>query len=161
MVRRCAIQAPVDKNLKTRIATLHDVPALCDLLAMLFSQEAEFAPDRRRQETGIKLILKDASIGEIIVGDLDGQVIGMVNLLYPVSTFIGQRVALLEDMIVYPEFRGRHAGKMILDAAIAHATQRGCARVTLLTDLTNDGAIGFYECSGFSRSTMIPFRRLI
>ena len=87
-----------------------------------------------------------------------GQAIAMVCLLYTVSTFLGEKVALLEDMIVHPEFRGRRIGRKILDAAISHATQRGCARLTLLTDATNDGAIRFYERAGFARSGMIPLR---
>jgi GNAT superfamily N-acetyltransferase len=141
-----------------RIATLNDLPALCDLLAFLFEQENEFEPDRRRQEAGLRLILEDSSKGEILVGYLGGQAIGMVNLLYTVSTFLGNRVALLEDMIVHPEFRGRRIGRKILNAAIAHATQRGCARLTLLADATNDGGIRFYERAGFARSGMIPLR---
>ena len=144
--------------MKIRLANTRDIPALCDLLAILFSQEAEFQPDRERQEAGIRLILEDSSIGEIIVGDLDGRVIGMVNLLYTVSTFLGQQVGLMEDMIVHPDFRGNHAGETILDAAITHAWQRGCARITLLTDAANEDAIRFYERSGFSRSAMIPLR---
>jgi len=144
-----------------RIANENDVPALCDLLVILFTQEAEFFPNRSQQETGIRLILEDSSKGEIILAESDGRVIGMVNLLYTVSTFLGQRVALLEDMIVNPEFRGRGAGKKILDAAISHAKRKGCARLTLLTGSANEGAIRFYGRSGFVRSPMIPLRLFI
>jgi GNAT superfamily N-acetyltransferase len=144
--------------LKTRLATTHDVPALCELLAMLFGQEAEFAPDPERQAAGLTLILEDSSRGEIIVGDLDGRVIGMVNILYTVSTFLGHRVGLLEDMIVHPELRGQHLGEQLLNAAMIHAMQRGCARLTLLTDATNAGALRFYARAGFTRSPMIPLR---
>ena len=144
--------------MNTRLATTRDVPALCDLLAILFSQEAEFAPDRERQAAGLTLILEDASKGEIIVGERDGRVIGMVNILYTVSTFLGSKVGLLEDMIMHPEARGQHLGEQLLNAAMTHATQRGCARLTLLTDATNAGALRFYERAGFTRSPMIPLR---
>jgi GNAT superfamily N-acetyltransferase len=148
-------------RLKTRLATVTDIPVLCDLLAMLFAQEAEFAPDRAKQEAGLRLILADPAIGEILVGELDGQIVGMASLLYIVSTFLGQRVALLEDMVVDPEHRGCGTGEAILGAATRHARERGCGRLTLLTDSTNAGAIRFYERLGFARSPMIPFRRSI
>src|SRR5687767_1407086 len=38
-------------------ATSGDIPALCDLLILLFSQEADFTPDRAKQERGLRLIL--------------------------------------------------------------------------------------------------------
>jgi GNAT superfamily N-acetyltransferase/Fe-S cluster biogenesis protein NfuA len=148
----------LDEKPKTRIATPSDIPALCDLLAILFSQEAEFAPDRRRQEIGLKMILDDPSRGEILVAEQDGQVIGMVSILYTVSTFLGAKAGLLEDMIVHPGHRGRKVGKTILDAAIAHARHNGCARLTLLTDTANERAIAFYARCGFARSAMIPLR---
>lgn len=147
--------------LTTRLAMPTDLPALCDLLAILFAQEAEFAPDRWRQERGLRLILADPTLGEILVGELDDRIIGMTSLLYTISTFHGQRVGLLEDMIVHPEFRGRGVGRTLLEAAIALAGPRGCARLTLLTDATNDDAIRFYQRGGFARSPMIPLRRLM
>ena len=144
--------------MNTRIANTSDIPALCDLLAILFSQEAEFHPDRERQEAGIRLIIEDSAGGDIMVGELGGRVIGMVNILYTVSTYLGRRVGLVEDMIVHPDFRGHHAGKTILDAAMTHAMQCGCARLTLLTDAANEGAMRFYERFRFTRSTMICLR---
>ncbi len=147
--------------MKSRIATLDDIPSLCDLLAILFELEAEFAPERRLQEAGLRLILADPSIGEILVADQDGQVVGMASILYTVSTYLGQRVGLLEDVIMQPQVRGRGIGQALLDAALDHARRRGCARLTLLADVTNAGAIRFYERAGFSRSSMIPFRRLL
>lgn len=147
--------------LTTRFATVADIPVLCDLLAMLFAQEAEFAPDRAKQEAGLRLVLADPAIGEILVGELDGQIVGMASLLYTVSTFLGQRVAVLEDMVVHPEHRGCGTGEAILGALIRHAHERGCGRLTLLTDSTNSGAIRVYERLGFARSPMIPLRRAI
>jgi ribosomal protein S18 acetylase RimI-like enzyme len=37
-------------------ATIDDVPRMAELLGMLFTQEAEFAPDRAAQERGLRMI---------------------------------------------------------------------------------------------------------
>ena len=82
----------------------------------------------------------------------------MVNLLYTVSTALGSRVAILEDMVVSPKIRGQNVGSSLIEYALDYARKQGCQRITLLTDSDNIAAHRFYERHGFSRSTMVPFR---
>jgi ribosomal protein S18 acetylase RimI-like enzyme len=135
-----------------------DIPTLCGLLNVLFSQEADFKANYEAQSRGLSEIISDPQIGLILVARLGGQVVGMVNLLYTISTALGGRVALLEDMIVSPEARGSGVGSQLLKQAIEHARANGCKRITLLTDETNDLAQHFYQQHGFSFSAMIPLR---
>jgi GNAT superfamily N-acetyltransferase len=139
-------------------ATDGDIPALCELLALLFAQEAEFAPDASAQRRGLAGIIGDPRIGSILVAREDGAAVGMVNLLFTVSTALGERVALLEDMVVAPAARGRGVGAELLAHAIAHARARGCRRITLLTDGANEAAQRFYARHGFAASGMLPMR---
>ena len=141
-----------------RTAVLADIPALCSLLDQLFAQEAEFSPDRTAQERGLSEIIRNAATGEILVACEFGRIIGMVNLLYTVSTALGAPVALLEDMVVDTATRDRGLGTQLLEAAIATARSRGCRRITLLTDADNADAQRFYARQGFARSSMIPLR---
>ena len=147
--------------METRSATLDDVPNLCALLKLLFEQEDEFSANYLRQESGLKLILENPFYGQIIVGCVEGEIVGMANLLYTVSTFMGKKVAILEDMVVSPEHRRKGFGDIILNAAILHAHDAGCGRITLLTDSANHSAIKFYERSGFTKSTMTPLRIIL
>jgi hypothetical protein len=86
--------------MKFELATLTDVPALCRLLDLLFEQEAEFKPDHKAQTVGLELIINNPNTATIIVVRNKGELIGMVNILYTVSTALGARVAMLEDMVV-------------------------------------------------------------
>lgn len=144
-----------------RPATPADLPALCALLDQLFAQEAEFTPDRAAQMRGLAAIVDDPQVGEILVAVEDGCVRAMVNLLYTVSTALGARVALLEDMVVDAGARGAGLGSTLLEAAIAHAERRGCRRITLLTDGDNLAAQRFYRRHGFQGSSMLPMRRAL
>ncbi|MDD2853290.1 MAG: GNAT family N-acetyltransferase [Desulfuromonadaceae bacterium] len=85
----------------------------------------------------------------------------MVNLLNTVSTALGERVAILEDMIVDPDNRGGGEGSHLLTGAIELARKQGCLRITLLTDRANSGAIRFYERHGFNLSEMVTLRLLL
>ena len=128
-------------NFNIDFATSADIPALCQLLTLLFAQEAEFQPDIAVQQRGLNAILTNADVGEILVARQNVQIVGMVSLLYSISTALGGRVALLEDMVVAPLLRGSGLGSQLLTAAITHAQQRGCLRITLLTDADNYVAV--------------------
>lgn len=141
-----------------RSARLDDVPQICELLGYLFSKEAEFIPAPALQAEGLRRILSNPEIGRILLLEKDGIVAGMVNLLFTISTALGGRVALLEDMVIAPEFQNMGFGSALLDAALKQARESGCLRVTLLTDADNSGAIRFYEQRGFTLSGMRPMR---
>ena len=140
-------------------ANLTDIPQLCILLDELFSQEAEFTPDHELQGRGLSKILSNEDIGVILVVRESDKVIGMVNILYTISTALGGRVGDLEDFVVLPEYRNSGIGSKLLSYALNFAKKRGCQRITLLTDDDNQDAHRFYLKNGFSRSSMVPFRR--
>jgi ribosomal protein S18 acetylase RimI-like enzyme len=131
---------------------------LCNLLAILCSQEAEFSTNREAQTKGLSQIIDNREIGYIVVAKENGVVVGMVNVLFTVSTALGARVAIFEDMIVSPEVRGSGVGSKLLEYAISSAQVCGCKRITLLTDSDNISAQRFYAKHGFEKSAMIPLR---
>jgi len=139
-------------------ATPEDIPQLCALLAILFTQEADFQPDTARQSTALREIIARPATGRILVLREDDKIVGMVNLLFTISTACGGKVAILEDMIVHPSRRSDGLGSKLLQAAKVFAQGEGCHRITLLTDRANDSAIRFYQRHGFGMSEMIPFR---
>jgi GNAT superfamily N-acetyltransferase len=144
--------------MKIETAAISDIPELCGLLAILFNQEEEFRPDFEKQSDGLRQIIADSEKGCILKAEQDGKIIGMVNLLFTISTFTGGRVAILEDMVVRPEYRSAGAGAVILQAAKDKAAAEGCRRITLLTDGSNTGAQKFYKKHGFEKSDMVVMR---
>jgi GNAT superfamily N-acetyltransferase len=139
-------------------ATHADIPALCELLQILFSQEQEFTPDIDAQSRGLGNIIASPETGCILVARRQQQLIGMVNLLYTVSTALGGRVAILEDMVLLPAERDAGLGSRVLSQAVVYAKAQGCLRITLLTDQSNLAAQRFYARQGFTPSAMLPMR---
>ena len=139
-------------------ATAADLPELVALLGVLFTQEADFTPDPARQERGLRMILAQPEAGRVNCLRAGGRVVGMVSLLFSISTAEGGRVAWLEDMVVHPDYRGQGLGEQLLRHALAEARSLGCTRVTLLTDGDNFAAMRFYQRAGFTRSGMVPMR---
>lgn len=152
---------PLSDPFCVRLATTSDVEGMASLLETLFEQEAEFEFDKGAHVSGLTQILTCSDAGRLIVSERGGKLIGMVNLLYTVSTALGGRVAILEDMVVSEQARGGGVGQQLLEFAINQCQEDGCRRITLLTDHDNAGAHQFYERCGFVRSTMVPFRKLL
>lgn len=146
-------------NLNFRIATLEDIPVLCELLIQLFSQEVEFVPNYKNHEKALKKIIKDANIGDIFVAIKEKKVIAMVNVLYTISTALGEKVAILEDMVVLDSFRNQNIGSQLINFTINYLKENSVKRVTLLTDGDNYNAHKFYEKQGFNKSSMVAFRK--
>jgi GNAT superfamily N-acetyltransferase len=140
------------------IACLNDLPELIELLNDLFTQDIEFVPDLKKQQMGLEAIISNPEIGEILVLKGDDRILGMVSLLYSISTALGGKVAILEDMIIHKDYRQKGLGKELLGEAIRFSKERNCLRLTLLTDFNNYTAISFYQHFGFKKSEMIPMR---
>lgn len=139
-------------------ATIDDIEACSGLLDSLFTGEAEFSSNPEQQKRGLSMIIGNPEIGHILVMRMNGKTIGMVNLLYSVSTYLGGKTAILEDMIIADNYRNSGYGSRLLSEAVESAKKNGCLRITLLTDSTNTGAQRFYARQGFYRSQMVPMR---
>ena len=145
-----------------RPAASADIPQLAKLLSLLFAQEADFTPHIERQTHALHLIIQQPELGRILCAeDNDGEIVGMVSVMFSISTAEGGPAAWLEDMVVHPEQRGLNIGTQLLQAAISQAQATGCTRVSLLTDKDNHAALRFYQRAGFITSHMLPLRIML
>jgi GNAT superfamily N-acetyltransferase len=148
-------------NIVIESATLTDLPELVDLLEDLFTLETDFRPDRSKHLRGLRLILEEPSRGRIfVVRNENGMILGMINLLFTISTAEGGFVTLLEDLIIRREHRHHGYGDRLLQHAIQYAREKDFLRITLLTDRMNTEAQQFFKTHGFFESKMIPMRFL-
>ena len=142
-------------------ATLEDMPQLTDLLRDLFTHEGDFVPDPVRQMRGLRLLLEQPNRGRIFVIKQNGIILGMINLLFTISTAEGGFVILLEDLIVLNEYRSHGLGSLLLNHALEYARKKDFKRITLLTDRLNADAHHFYKKHGFFESKMMPMRLVL
>lgn len=90
---------------------------------------------------------------ELVVVDLDGQVIGVLQLTFiPYLTYQGGWRALIEGVRIDSRFRSGGLGRRLFEWAIARAVERGCHLVQLTSDKARPDAIRFYESMGFVAS---------
>ena len=135
-----------------------ELPQLVALLGLLFSEEADFAPDAGKQQRAVELLVPESAAGTIFVARERGRAVAMASLIYTVSTAEGGKAALFEDLIVHPDYRGLGIATALVRFVIDEARRRDVLRLTLLTDMQNARAQALYRKLGFADSSMKPMR---
>ena len=156
--RRTAHHARPRELTRVREARDADVGEMVGLLGCLFKQEQDFSPVASKQRRALELILAQPAMGRLFVLTRGHSVLGMVSLLFTISTAEGGKAAWLEDLVVRPDHRYKGLGTRLLRAAIDWARKEGLTRITLLTDADNARARRLYLRQGFAASAMQPLR---
>ena len=76
--------------------------------------------------------------------------VGVCQLRYRLSVWTAAQDCWLEDLFVEESTRGSGVGAALVEAALAKARERGCRRVELDTNETNERALALYRRFGFS-----------
>lgn len=143
-------------------ANMGDVPALVQLLNVLFSIEQDFSPNEQRQSEGLSLILQNLDHAVIKVARVkeEANIIGMVSAQLVISSAQGSYSAWIEDMVISEDYRAQGVGRQLLSAVLQWAKEKGATRAQLLVDLDNEPALGYYNHLGWESSRM-GMRRLM
>ena len=92
-------------------------------------------------------------IGQIatvtLVADLDGAVVGVIDMEYHQRLGDHRPQARVNDLVVTDRVRGRGVGAALLRRGEELARKRGCFRMTLVTAAWREPTIAFYEREGF------------
>lgn len=143
-----------------RQGRIQDTKDLVELLKELFSIEKDFRSDAALQRKGLIQILEDNSGGScIMVAERSGRVIGMCSAQMLISTAEGGPAAMIEDMVVFPEYRGMGIGESLLSAIELWSVQKGATRMQLLADKNNFPALDFYLKNNWGMTQLICLRK--
>lgn len=126
---------------------------MADLLAELFAIEDDFSVDPIKQIRALSMLL-ESNDAILLVAEHEGEVIGMVSLQFLISTAIGGRSGLIEDLVVAGTHRGSGVGTRLIESLVDAARIKGIERLSLGADRRNLPALTFYEKHGFSASRM-------
>lgn len=137
-----------------RMAVGSDIPALSDLNAGLFAEDAgtrdSFVnigwPGRTAYFADV---IADGKRNVALVADVDGSPAGyLVGRLHDASDFRPVISAVLESMYVDPDQRSRNVGTALVEAFLEWARQADAGRASVTAYCENVDAIRFYERFG-------------
>ena len=144
-----------------RDANYNDLDDMVLLLKELFSIEKDFEFNRVKHENGLRRILESDKRCKLFVYEYDNKAIAMCSVQLLISTAEGEYSAVIEDVVVNKNHHGEGVGKKLIDSAEKWAMEKGATRVTLLADMDNSNALGFYDRLDIKRTNMICLKKHI
>lgn len=149
---------PSSDTPRVETATIEDLEPITELVMELLELQDDFDVDKDLQKRGLRLILEQPARGRIFVLRNDHKILGMVNLLFTISTARGGMVIILEDFIIHPTHRGQGYGAILVDHVKKFANSKNFSRITLLTDKLSADSQKFFQNLGFNYSSMVLMR---
>src|SRR5438046_10615331 len=145
--------------LKIRPATRKDAALIVDLIRAL----AEYEREPQAAVVTKRDILRDG-FGRnprfhCVIAEWDKKPVGFALWFYNYSTWQGRAGVYLEDLFVYPEFRGKGIGKALLVHLAQIAVRENCYGMRWQVLDWNTPSIEFYESLGATQlKEWIPMR---
>ena len=139
------------------LAVENDIEALSGMIAFVFSLEKDFSVDRQKQLDGLKLLLANGN-SRVFVLKHKNVPVGMCTAQLLISTAEGGYKALIEDVAVAPECRGRGLGRKLLKYVSDWAKTVGVKRLDLAADADNASASAFYREMGWTKTNLIVWQ---
>jgi GNAT superfamily N-acetyltransferase len=149
-------------SLVVRRARKDDARTIADFALRLFAQHRAYDAKRFARLSdaqgaewfyGSQAEAKD---GAVLVGELDGRVVGFAYLTYEERNYIDllENAVRLHDIYVEEEGRGAGIGKDLLNAVIDTAKEFGADKLVLSVAARNEYAREFFKRNGL-RETMV------
>ena len=130
-----------------RKAERRDVPLLLEFIrgiAKYEKMESEVVADG----TTLESEMFDHHRAEAVFAVVDGREVGFALFFYNFSTFVGHSGLYLEDLFIWPEYRGKGYGKALLLHLTKIARERKCGRMEWTCLDWNRPSIDFYLSLG-------------
>ena len=131
-----------------RPATLADVPVILESIRRLAEYE-RLAHECVATETELRdTLFGTAPAAEVVLAFAGDEPAGFALWFRSYSTFLARPGLYLEDLFVYPQYRGRGLGRQLLRHLARVAVTREYGRVEWAVLDWNVDAIGFYRSIG-------------
>jgi GNAT superfamily N-acetyltransferase len=143
--------------MEVRSATEGDVPALMPLMRDYCDFYEANPSDAGLAEMAEALIAVTDDQGMLLVADEGGEPIGFAAVGWKWSSLRGARIAVLEDLFVAPEARGKGAADALISECARRAREHGAPVVTWLTAPDNHRAQAVYNRVGGSSETFLEY----
>ena len=134
-------------NFKFRTATEQDAALVLEFIKGIATYEKMLDQVVNTDEM-IKEIVFGKGHAEVIFILEDEKEVGFALFFHNYSTFVGRSGMYLEDLFVWPEYRGKGYGKALFCEVARIAKERNCGRMEWTCLNWNTKRINFYKSLG-------------
>lgn len=130
-----------------RFASEQDTALILDFIKALAEYE-KMSDQVVANEKMLREWIFEKRKAEVIFALENGKEVGFALFFHNFSTFLGRAGIYLEDLFVFPEYRGRGHGKALIRELARIAVERGCGRLEWCCLDWNQPSIDFYLSLG-------------
>ena len=127
-----------------RKANINDLDRILEFIYAIAEYE-KMTDQVVASKESLKEWIFDKGIAEVSFVLEDNKEVGYAIYFYNFSTFEGRSGLYLEDIFVYPEYRGKGYGKGLFKHVLEIAVARGCPRAEWCCLNWNKPSIDFYK----------------
>jgi ribosomal protein S18 acetylase RimI-like enzyme len=109
--------------------------------------------DHERNRSFFRQFVERRERGILHAVETEEGVVGFSTLYFSYSSALAAPIAVLNDLFVKGQCRGRGFGRALIEHAATYARDNGYARLQWLTAEDNRGAQGLYDRTAARRST--------
>lgn len=133
--------------MKIRYAKPEDTKIILDLIIELAVYE-KLEQEVVTTEAILKEWIFDKQKAKVLLGEVNGNVVGYCLFFYNFSTFLGKAGIYIEDVYVKKENRGNGYGKQFFQHVVNIANEEDCQRIDWSCLKWNQPSIDFYHSIG-------------
>lgn len=145
--------APGSPNCTVRRAGEGDVAAVAAAVEALLVELGGSCPSRAELEAEARALVADPSQGEVLLGDADGEIVGVLAASWLRAIHVPGRYVVVEDLWVDPDWRSAGVGAALVEALAELVREQGAVRLEVGLPRETFAAIGkteaFYRANGF------------
>ncbi|WP_163337477.1 GNAT family N-acetyltransferase [Desulfopila sp. IMCC35008] len=156
----CSHKQVSANDFSIRVARKGDIDEMIRLLQYLFSHEDDFHFIPEHCHKGLEILIEDDN-SRVLVAVRENRVIAMCSGQQNVSTAMGGKSLLVEDVVVNAQEQGMGIGTALLNNLAGWARNQGCKRMQLLADETNKKALDFYQRRHWGTTKLICLKTLL
>ena len=135
-------------DVRIRPATIDDTSLILTLIRGLADYE-RLSHEAVVTEADIReSLFGERPAAEVLVAEVGSEAAGFALFFHNYSTFLGRRGLYLEDLFVFPAYRGQGIGLALMKRLARLAIERQCGRFEWWVLDWNESAIDFYQRLG-------------
>jgi GNAT superfamily N-acetyltransferase len=137
----------IDAHTLLRFAVKKDVPLILRFIRGLAEYE-HLLDQVEAAEPELRNFLFKKKLAEVIICEYDGKPAGFTLFFHNFSTFLGKPGIYIEDLFIWPEYRGKGLGRLLFAFLGRLAAERHCGRLEWACLNWNEPSIRFYKSRG-------------
>ena len=138
----------MERNVTLRAATIDDVPVILRCIRGLAEYERLAHECMATEELVRESLFGESPAAQVVLAFADDEPAGFALWFRNYSTFLARPGIYLEDLFVFPAFRGLGIGRRLLTHLAQIAVSRRYGRLEWAVLYWNANAIRFYESLG-------------